>query len=69
MGLWEAQQYLLKSRTEEKVTQGTKQSEPRPQSGGECGGHRDKPPSPPKWRVTSRETEWLGSLKFKMLIL
>ena len=41
-----AQQRLLKSRTEEKATQGAKQTEPRPQNGGECAGHRGTLPSP-----------------------
>ena len=41
MGLLEAHQYLLKSTREEKATQGAQQSKPRPQSGGDCGSHRD----------------------------
>jgi len=40
MGLLEAQQYLLKL-MKEKATQEAQQSEPRLQSGGDCGSHRD----------------------------
>ena len=47
MGLLEAQQHLLKSRTEEKATQEAGQSEPSLKVGMNVAGHRDRPFPPP----------------------
>ena len=47
MGLLGAQQYSLKSRTEEKATQEDEQSEPSFKVGMNVAGHRDRPFPPP----------------------
>ena len=70
MGLLEAQQHLLKARTDEKATQGAHKSEPKP--GMNVTGHTDNPSSPlPRQSGAScavkQSCQW--SLEFKILSL